>query len=425
MFIKNIKNLFVFMISLNISISLVCMDRSEFSCTDLRAEMLDEASFNYTIESSSSSSESSQSPAKKSKFKKEQISVREINDRICGKINRLVNQTIDTPARQIDVRNFRTVDAKVINELNPESFQEFHRQFNLLQESEDNGQIKLTENLAVKCVHDIVGQDCSDIDDRNNKLLSSYEKGSNLVSLIGATKVNLPADIVKYVAAIDLEHPMTLKRKLDKDDKLINIAGGHVARCYRTNNDCLYVSKGIASLDDNVIGITIKEANIQKTVYVDADRRTFLLNLDKSQLVAKQSSGMNIYQVSPGNFIGSYQSNKNRFLFETQFPVFAISDDMLQEDNGNILFANLVNFRSDGHIDHPTKEPLFVSKSQYEAIMSDSTIKPFGNNNNEYIVNEYIVKDITEPLEVYCSEALQNFGMQKLPCKFYGIKKIK
>ena len=414
-FVNKVKFLFVLIMSFNGLVSFAADQGSEQDFGSWSTAEFDKALADYQLTSSSSQSSLSQSKKKKSS-KKGEYSNSKINDGIIGGINERFNlkNTPSQPKR--DINNLKTVDVAAINALSPESIETVSKKIKLLKESDDNGKTGIIESLAVKYVHSIAGQE-NDPFVRNNKLVSDFQNESHVRSLINASGIDLSDRVIAYASAVDTTHPMVLREKRDRDGKLINIAGGHVSQCYKNNGACLYKSKGIASLDGNVIGIETVEGNISKTVYIAANAQTFISNLQQGTFIAKESTGMNVYKTSPNNFIGSYPSRENRLLFKTQFPILTVSD-VNADLNGNILVGNLVNFRADGEIDDATKEPLSILKHQYDAMMSDSNIKSFEQRDEKFTV-----KDITEHLGAYCSQQLNHFGLAKLPGRVYGVQK--
>ncbi len=413
-FISKVKFLSVLIMFLNGAVSFAADQGSEQDFGSWSSADFDKALVVHQL--ASSSSQSSQSQSKKKKASKAEYSNSKINDGIIGGINERFNlkNTPSQPKR--DINNLRTVDVAAINALSPESIETVSKKMKLLKESDDNGRTGIIESLAVKYVHSIAGQE-NDQFVRNDKLVSNFQNESHVRSLINASGVDLSDRVIAYASAVDIAHPMYLREKRDRDGKLINIAGGHVSQCYKNNGACLYKSKGIASLDGNVIGIETVEGNISKTVYIAANAQTFISNLQQGTFIAKESTGMNVYKISPNNFIGSYPSKENRLLFTTQFPILTVSDVNV-DVHGNIPVGNLVNFRADGEIDHATKEPFAIAKHQYDAIMSDSNLKPFDQKDKNFIV-----KDITDAVNGFCKGDLNHFGLTKLPGRVYGVKK--
>ncbi len=343
---------------------------------------------------------------------------RELNQKyaaVCSDL--LTRSTFLTPSRSSNINSFSTPDIMYMNSLGKTDLARFNKAWSRIKMTPNRSKEAILRSITMKN-RKYITRDKGDDVVQNNKLIDAYEKKSPAIKFISENESLFSDEMIPGVSAVNVSHVMNAKIERDGNGEFMKITGGHAQKCYRIQNIRLWDSKGFVGSDENVMAISFS-GKIGKTVNKRTSPEKIVSNVLQGRVIARSSDNMNVSLTAQGKFVGSYSSKDNSFFSKTQFPILVVSDANL-DSSRNILVGSFVKFQRSGVIKHKSKKPFLINQSQFDGMMDDSNLAAFSQ-----IDQEFVVKDLTEALQLSYAAKLRKNGMKKFPTPIYGIKKIK
>jgi len=315
----------------------------------------------------------------------------------------------------IDILSLTSGDIDLINNLSKIDFQRLETQLNFIRNTPGRTKHSIVQSL-VKAYKNFISDYSPDAVVQNDKIYDDYILESHITKLINKSLSLLDSPDRRDLSAVDTKHVMDADIKHDQNGSISKISGGHFKDSYLDHTGTfLGDSKGFLSPDGKTMGLSFSN-KIGKTVEDNLSPEQIISNLRRGQIIAIDSSGMQIRYISRGKFVGCYVDVSNPLQVKTQFPILTISYANMNRD-GLLYVGNLVEFQPDGSlVDDASSSNLYLTQAQFNAMMDDSSLQAFIQEKSGVVV-----KDLTNVLQQHFSKELHAFGMIKFPAPIYGI----
>ena len=326
------------------------------------------------------------------KKKGEKPSDHEINQKHITTINNLLaKSTFSTPSRSHNIESFSTPDVMCMNSLGSTDLARLGKVWSQMKLTPNRSKEDILNRIIMKN-RKYVTRDKGNPVTQNDKLLRAYEKGSPVIKFMNNNRSLIFDEIISSASAVDLSHVMNPKFEKDENGQFVKVTGGHVLKCYKIKKLRSWDIKGFVGSDENIISISFS-GKIGKTLYKNVSPEKIVSNAQQRSVIAIGSDDMNVSQITPGKFVGSYSSKGDPFLLKTQFPILTVSDAILDQ-NKQLLVGYFVKFQGRGGVKPKSKKPLFINQSEFNLMMDNSSLMAFSQ-----VDKGFIVKDITQSLK--------------------------